>query len=128
MIYLMKFQSELDNYQIYFTPQQNYEYLANLEMQAIAFKGNDYVEELWITEEDHIGAKNYRELQLKAKYYLVYEHNKSNLALRFKVNNAVANESFSTYQFRYTKNIIKLTIFLSLLLNYVQEKLRRKDY
>lgn len=125
---MYKLEEELTEHNIYFTPQQDLEYLTTLDIQAIAVKDKDYVEELLVTEEDYIGAKNYEELQLKAKYYLVYEHNKSNLVLRFKVNNSVANEKFSTYQYRYTKQLIKLTIFLSLLLNYVQEKLRRKDY
>lgn len=122
---VIKLQSELDDYIICFTPQQDYKYLTSLDIQAIAFKRNNYIEEVLVTEEDHIGAKNYAELQLKAKYYLVYKHSDSNLLLRFKVNNTIANEIYSTYQYRYTKNIIKLKIFLSLLLNYVQEKLRR---
>ena len=117
--------ADLTTHNIHYLPQEDYSYLTELNIAAIAVKDKDYVEELLVTTEDYLEYSDYKELQLKSKYYLIYEHNNSNLRLRFKVNNTVANEKFNTYQYKYTKYLIKLTIFLSLLLNYVQEKLRR---
>ena len=122
---MIKTLAQLTDYDIHYLPQEDYSYLTTLDIAAIAIKYNNYVQELLVTTEDYLECSNYKELQLKSKYYLVYKHDNSNLSLRFKVNNTVANEKFSTYQYRYTKHLIKLTIFLSLLLNYVQENLRR---
>lgn len=122
---MIKTLADLTNYNIYCLPQENYSYITNLDIAAIAVKGNTYIDELLVTEEDYLESVDYNEVQLDSEFTTIYTHSDSNLALRLKVNNTVANEKFSTYQYRYTKHLIKITIFLSLLLNYVQEKLRR---
>lgn len=123
---MIKTLTQLTNYSIYFLPQEDYSYLTNLDIAAIAIKDNVYIDELLVTEEDYLESLDYNELQLDSKFTTIYTHSNSNLLLRFKVNNTIIDEKYKlNLRLRYYRYIIKLKVFTLLLLNYVQEKLRR---
>lgn len=74
------------------------------------------LEELWLTEEDYIGDPNYSELQLNAKYYLVYEHSNSNLKKKLLFNWLIIKEEFITKN-SIISNLLATYICIKVVLN-----------
>lgn len=74
------------------------------------------LEELWLTEEDYIGDPNYQELQLKAKYYLVFTNSNSTLKEKLLFNWLIAKTEFVTKN-SIVSNLLATYICIKVLLN-----------
>lgn len=86
---------------------------------AYKFINNDIfngLEELWLTEEDYIGDTNYTELQLNAKYYLVYEYSNSSLKETLLFNWLIAKTEFMNKNI-ILRNLLAIYICIKVVLN-----------